>query len=133
MEEEKSKSIEEVPVLNTKEELVLNIKEWIKMDNEIAKLKSEIKERTNKKKTITQSLVNVMKLNAIDCFDINDGALIYKKTTVKKPLNSKTLLSALQKYYTSEPSKAEELTKHLLDNREEKVKETIKRRVDKKD
>jgi hypothetical protein len=133
MEEEKVKSVEEVPILNTKEELVLNIKEWIKMDNEIAKLKSEIKERTNKKKTITQSLVNVMKLNAIDCFDINDGALIYKKTTVKKPLNSKTLLSALQKYYTSEPSKAEELTKHLLDNREEKIKETIKRRVDKKD
>lgn len=122
-----------VPILNTKEELVSNIKEWIKMDNEIAKLKAEIKDRTNKKKTITQSLVNVMKLNAIDCFDINDGALIYKKTTVKKPLNSKTLLSALQKYYTSEPNKAEELTKHLMENREEKVKETIKRRVDKKE
>jgi hypothetical protein len=122
-----------VPILNTKEELVSNIKEWIKMDNEIAKLKAEIKDRTNKKKTITQSLVNVMKLNAIDCFDINDGALIYKKTTVKKPLNSKTLLSALQKYYTSDPTKAEELTKHLMENREEKVKETIKRRVDKKE
>ena len=46
---EAKEEVEPVPILNTKEELVSNIKEWIKMDNEIAKLKSEIKERTNKK------------------------------------------------------------------------------------
>jgi len=30
---------------NTKEQLVNNIKEWIKIDNEITHLKAEIKER----------------------------------------------------------------------------------------
>jgi len=117
--------------METKEELVNSVKEWIKMDNEIAKLKAERKERNVKKKTLTESLMNVMKKNEIECFDINGGALVYKKNTIKKPISGKTLLSALQKYYANDPKIAEDLTKHVLDNREEKVKETIKRKIDK--
>jgi hypothetical protein len=117
--------------METKEQLVNNIKEWIKMDNEISQLKSEIKDRNNKKKLLTENLVSVMKTNEIDCFDINGGALIYKKNKIKKPINGKTLLSALQNYYKTDPNIAEELVKHVMDSREEQIKETIKRKVDK--
>lgn len=117
--------------METKEQLVANIKEWLKMDTEIAKLKSEIKERNTKKKQLTESLVTTMKQNEIDCFDINDGALVYKKNKVKKPLSGKTLLSALQNYYKEDQTVAEELTKHILDSREEQIKETIKRKITK--
>ena len=119
------------PIVNTKEQLVNNIKEWIKMDNEIAQLKAEIKERTNKKKTLTENLVSVMKTNSIDCFDINGGALVYKKNKVKKPLSGKTLLFALQNYYKNDVKIAEEITKHVMDSREEQIKETIRRKIDK--
>ena len=34
--------------METKEQLVNNIKEWIKIDTEISQLKSEIKEKNNK-------------------------------------------------------------------------------------
>lgn len=118
---------------NPKEQLVNNIKEWIKIDNEIAQLKAEIKERTNKKKSLTDNLVTVMKSNSIDCFDINGGALIYKKNKVKKPINGKTLLLALQNYYKNDTKIAEELTKHVMDSREEQIKETIKRKIEKID
>ena len=40
--------------METKEQLVSNIKDWIKMDTEISELKAQIKERTNKKKTLTE-------------------------------------------------------------------------------
>jgi len=40
-------------------------------------------------------------------------------------------LASLQNYYKENPTIAEELTKHVLDNREEQIKETIKRKVDK--
>jgi hypothetical protein len=117
--------------METKEQLITNIKEWIKYDTEISQLKNEIKERTNKKKLLTENLVTVMKGNAIDCFDITGGSLVYKKNKVKKPINGKTLLSALQNYYKDHPQTAEDLTKHILDSREEQVKETIKRKIDK--
>ena len=117
--------------METKEQLVGNIKEWIVLDNEISKLRSQIKDNTNKKKNLTQNLLHVMKNNSIDCFDINGGALIYKKSKTKKPINGKTLLTTLQNYYKDDGQMAEELTKHILENREEQVKEIIKRRIDK--
>ena len=117
--------------METKEQLVNNIKEWIKIDSEIAQLKADIRERNNKKKSITGDLVNVMKTNQIDCFDINGGSLVYKKNVVKKPINGKSLMTILQNYYKNQPQVAEDLTKHILDNREEKVNETIRRKVDK--
>ena len=116
--------------LSTKEQLVNNIRDWVKIDTEISQLRNEIKERNNKKKDMTENLVNVMKSNNIDCFDINDGSLIYKKNIVRKPINSKTLLSSLQKYYKDQ-NVAEDLTKYIMDNREEQTKETIKRKIHK--
>ena len=112
--------------METKEQLVNNIKEWIKIDTEISQFKAEIKDRTNKKKSLTENLVTVMKTNKIDCFDINGGALVYKANKIKKPINGKTLLAALQNYYKTDPKVAEELTKHVMDSREEQIKETIK-------
>ncbi len=117
--------------METKEQLVNNIKEWIKMDTEITELKAQIKDRNNRKKTLTENLVTVMKTNKIDCFDINGGALVYKTNRIKKPINGKTLLAALQNFYKSDPKMAEDLTKHVLDSREEQIKETIKRKIDK--
>ena len=117
--------------METKEQLINNIKEWIKIDSEITELKQQIKEKNNKKKNLTENLVTVMKTNKIDCFDINGGALVYKTNKVKKPINGKTLLTALQNYYKTDPKIAEDLTKHIMDSREEQIKETIKRKIDK--
>ena len=117
--------------METKEELITNIKEWIKIDNEIIKLKQEIKERNAKKKSLTEELVDVMKENNIDCFNINGGAVLYKKNIVKKPINSKMLLTTLQTYYKENFEMSKEITEHILNNREEVTKETIKRKIDK--
>jgi hypothetical protein len=127
---DKNGNINNDETLSTKEQLVNNIRDWVKIDTEISQLRNEIKERNNKKKNMTENLVNVMKSNNIDCFDINDGSLIYKKNIVRKPINSKTLLSSLQKYYKDQ-NMAEDLTKYIMDNREEQTKETIKRKIHK--
>ena len=116
---------------STKEELITNIKEWIKIDNDIAKLKTDIKEKTNRKKSLTENLVVVMKSNAIDCFDINGGALIYKQKKTKKPISAKYLLAELQRYYKDQPDIANDLTKQLLDNRELSIKDEICRKINK--
>ena len=118
-------------VKNTKEELIANIKEWIKIDSDITKLKLEIKEKTNKKKIITESLVKVMKNNAIDCFDINGGSLIYKQRKSKKTISGKFLLEQLEEYYKDQPEIAKEITKKVLDNRVEVIKDEIKRKIEK--
>jgi len=117
--------------MQNKEELVNNIKEWLKIDNDVVKLKKEIRTKNEEKKKITDLLMKIMKTNEIDCFDINGGALVYKKNVIKKPINAKMLLNNLKNYYKDSPDMAEILSKYILENREEQVKETIKRKVNK--
>ena len=117
--------------VETKEELIQNIKEWIKIDNDINKLNKELKELKLKQKLFTKNLVNVMKTNQLECFDINDGRIMYKKNKLKKPINTKMLLQTLKNYYTDNPTIADEVTEYILSNREEVIKETIKRKIDK--
>ena len=135
MENLEDNNIEGKPKINSnisaKDELICNIKEWIKMDNEIAKLKAEVKEKINKKKTFTESLLSVMKNNDIDCFDINGGALVYKQKKTRRTISGKFLLSQLEEYYKDQPEIAKEITKKVLDSRIEVIKDEIKRKIDK--
>jgi len=117
--------------MTTKEELVEHIKEWIQIDNEIKMLQKEIKERRNRKKELSESLLDIMKDNEIDCFDINDGKLLYSQTKVRSSLSKKHLVSCLLQYFDNDKEQALGLSQHILNSREVKVKETIKRKVDK--
>jgi len=117
--------------METKEQLINNVKEWIKIDNDILQMKKTIREKNLQKKKLTEDLIIVMKTNKIDCFDINGGALVYKTTKIKKPINSKNLLNALQNYYKEDIALAEDLAKHIMANREEQIKETVKRKINK--
>lgn len=117
--------------MDTKEELVTRIRDWIAIDNEITKLQKQIKGCREEKKTMTNSLVDVMKDNEIDCFDINDGKLIYSKSKTKKPINKKTLLHALHGYFKNDDKTIQEVSDHILNSREETIKESIRRKKDK--
>lgn len=114
--------------MNTKEELVENIKRWVGYDQEIKKLQKSMKEIREKKKELTKSLIDVMKNHEIDCFDINDGKLLYTKNKVKTPLNKNNLMIALEKYFEKESVNVEEVTNFILDNREIKIKENLKKK-----
>jgi Family of unknown function (DUF5760) len=126
---ELSASASAAPTTTTKkEELIEKVKEWVRLDSELSRLRKMTREITQKKKGLTVSLVDVMKQHTIDCFDIHGGSLVYKKTKVKKPINAKMLLQVLQKYCEGNEQhkgKAEELVGFILENREEAVKETI--------
>ena len=116
-----------------KEELIKNIKGWIHLDEEIKDLQRQIKEKRNEKKQNTETLVKIMRENEIDCFDLdsNGGKLIYTQQKVKQSLSKKYLLSCLTKYYENDTEQAKKMSEFILNGREEKIKENIKRKVKK--
>jgi hypothetical protein len=114
-----------------KDELIQVVKEWIKIDNELTKLKSEVKLRNDKRKKITEKIVNHMRYNTIDGISIQNGSLVYKQRKSKKPITAKYLLTQLENFYSDKPEVAKDVTKHLLDNREQVVKEEIIRKMNK--
>ena len=115
--------------MTTKEELINKIKQWVTNDDSIKELQREIKSYREKKKKLTDELISIMKNNEIDCFDINSGKILFCQNKVKTPLNKKTLLFSLEKYFKNTPSiDSEKLRDFILENREVKLKENLKRK-----
>ena len=119
--------------MTTKEHLVNNIKEWIHYDNEMKKLKKEVKIRKEKQKKLTDDIVKVMKAKEIDCFDLNDGKLIYSQSKTKQTINKQHIMNCLEKYFkeNGDENMITDLTNFILENREIKIKETIRRKIEK--
>ena len=72
--------------------------------------------------------MDIMKTNEIDCFNVKDGKLMYTKSKIKKPINKKSLMTALNDFFKNDSDTAKELSDHILNSREETVKESIKRK-----
>ena len=71
--------------MNTKQILVQNIREWVKLDNEIRALKKEEKARQTEKKQLNENLIEIMKSNEIDCVDIKVGLFDGWHMPIRKP------------------------------------------------
>lgn len=115
--------------METLEQLKQTVREWVRLDNEIRALNTEITSRRNDKKIISKSLIDVMRENKLDQFDLKDGQLMYVKKNKKKPITQAQLLTLLSTYYKEDVSKAEEMHTFLMDNREEVVEEKITRKI----
>jgi hypothetical protein len=115
-----------------KEDLIRIIKEWVKNDNETRTLQKEVTKRKIEKKNITVRLMEIMKQNQIDCFDINDGHILYKKKTVKKSITKSLLMNILSNYYEGNEEKASEVNSYIMDNRPVITTELIVRKINTK-
>lgn len=115
----------------SKDEMIMHIKKWIQFDNDIKQLQDELKAKKESRKQHTQQLVSIMKSNEIDCFDVNNGKLLYSKTKVKAPLNKTQMVQALMSYFNNDEPRVRELEDRLMSARTEKVTETIRRKINK--
>ena len=115
--------------METKQQLVISIREWVRIDNEMRKLKSETSKRKKEQKKLSESLMSVMRKNDIDEFELNDGKLMYCKRSVKKPITQKILLGILANYYEGDIKKAVDVNNYIMENREEVEVEKISRKM----
>jgi hypothetical protein len=117
----------------SKAELIEIIKEWRTLDEEIKAIQKEIKVRRNKKKELSDKLIKVMRTNDIECFDINNGKLLYTKSKLKETINKSYLMKVINNYFEDDENiETEKVADYILENRNTKVKESIRCKLDKK-
>jgi uncharacterized protein (UPF0335 family) len=118
--------------MSNKEQLINAIKSWITIDGKMKQMQSEMKKMREEKKRLTNSLVEVMRDNEIDCFDVKDGKMIYTRRKVKAPINKKTLQKTLEGFFKDKDIDfTDEAVQYILENREENIKETIRLKEEK--
>ena len=113
--------------MNSKDILINNIKEWVKLENEIAQLNKEINVRKKEKKVLSNTLIETMKNYTVKggTSSIQTGQICFNKRKSKKAITKKGLFDILTKYYNGDDTKINELQNFILDNRETITKETI--------
>ena len=115
----------------TKEQVKDYLRQWIRVENEISTLATEIKKRKTIHQQLSASLMDVMRKNEIDCFDITNGKIVYSKTKTRPPLNKAQLKNALITYYKDDKETASSINEFLIASRVEKVREAIKMKIPK--
>jgi hypothetical protein len=114
-----------------KEELKTNVKEYLDLDDQIKALNKAVKERRDRKKKISEEILDNMKKFEIDCMNTKNGKLIYSESKRKENLNKKNLITGLNTFFNDE-DKSKEVSKIVLDSRKEVVKVTLRRTINKK-
>ena len=116
--------------MDAKQELKQYIRSYVQYDRDIKKLQNQVKLMKAHQKQISFNLMEVMRNNEIDCFDINDGQLVYKKNSVKKAIGKKFLIDILNKYFNGDEDRVNELNEYIQSNREKVDKESLQLRGD---
>jgi len=114
-----------------KTKLISSIKEYVSFDRQIKERQNEIKLLKQRQKEVSSNLVEVMRSKEIDCFEINNGRILYKKSKTKKAISNSFLKEILDKYFDGNQEKVDDLGKFIMDNRIEVEKETIMLKPDK--
>ena len=113
------------------EELINYIRKWIKFDEDIKTLQKNVRQLKQEKKQLTDALVDIMRDNEIGEINTSTGKLIYTTRKTKKSISKKYLTSILGKFFEEDAMKAKELSQYILNNREEVVRENIRRKIKK--
>jgi hypothetical protein len=109
------------------QELVQTIKQWLNLEDKISQMSKELRDMRKLKKDLNTTLLGVMKGNEIDCFDCNNGQIMYTRNNVKKTINKNYLHTILGKYFQNDTSdEASKICSYILENRDVEVRENIK-------
>jgi len=116
--------------MENKQALVDIVKNWVTLDNQIRALTKKTKELRAEKKIKNAHMIDVMKANEIDNFDLKDGQIRYKKESHREPLTQKTLITILSKHPNLGTEQAKHLNQFIFDGRKVTEKEVLTRKID---
>jgi hypothetical protein len=105
--------------------------EWVKLDDIIRSKNNELKEIKNDKKQIEDYILGCMDKLDENVIDISDGKLRVNKTKSKSGLNKNYIQETLAEL-TQDPTKATNMTKHIIENRPTTERINLKRTFNRK-
>lgn len=115
--------------MSDKEILIEKVKAWVTLDNQMRTLTRTLTECRKEKKKKNEEMIQIMKANEIDNFDLKDGQIFYKKQTKREGLTQKRLLEILAKHPLLGGEQGQQLNQFIFESRKMTEKEVITRKV----
>jgi hypothetical protein len=105
------------------------VKSWVVNDNQIRALNKKLKQLRTEKKQNNELMIEIMKQNNIDNFDLKDGQIRYKKESKREPLTQKKLIEILGTHPQIGEEQAKHLNQFIYDRRKVTEKDVIVRKI----
>ena len=115
-------------------EHIRKIKQWVEYDNALIQYKHDIKDTSERKKELEESITKYIESQKLDKLVVNitDGCIKFGRRNVTQPLSMKTLRSILQSYAMQHQSiDVDEIIKFVGESLEVKLKTTMTREFSK--
>ena len=107
------------------EELLVAVKSWIAVEEEIKELQRNLKILKNNKKIYTKTLADLMDKKNIDGLNLNnDSKLVYKKQRIVGGITKKILISSLSEFI-KDSDDLDNIISYILSQRNEKYSDKI--------
>ena len=110
-------------------ELPALIRQWMKIQEEMATLNNEIKQRKTQGKALKEVIIRVMETNNVANLSISKGTLVHSVREMPERISNTYLLKHCKEFFSGDEARAQALVAFLEENRSVSVKHDLKLRA----
>jgi hypothetical protein len=102
------------------------IRQWMKMQEEMATLNNELKQRKTQSKALKEIIIRIMETNNVANLSISKGTLVHSVRELAEPISNKYMLKQFKEFFNGDEARARALIEYLEENRSVTVKHDLK-------
>ena len=110
-------------------ELPALIRQWMKIQEEMATLNNEIKQRKTQGKALKEVIIRIMETNNVANLSISKGTLVHSVRETPERICNTYLLKYCKEFFNGDEARARALVEYLEENRSVSVKHDLKLRA----
>jgi hypothetical protein len=109
-------------------ELPALIRQWMRIQEEMATLNNEIKQRKTQGRTLKEIIIRIMETNNVANLSISKGTLIHSVREAPERISNAYLMKHCKEFFNGDEARARALVDFLEENRSTTVKHDLKLR-----
>jgi hypothetical protein len=107
-------------------ELPSLMKSWMKLQEELALLNAEVKQRRTQSKAYRDMILRIMEANKVSELKVIKGSVIHKVKEVKENMSQEYIMKHCKEFFNGDEEKAKSLLAYLEEHRDSKVKHDLR-------
>ena len=113
-------------------DLVQTVHAWVAADDTLKAVQKEVRAARAEKARLTTALRGLMAQHDLDAVDLGTSSLVPTEKRTKAALSKKYLMTCVAELFPDNAPLAKQVTSHILDNRQVRVAEGVRRTAEKK-
>ncbi len=102
------------------------LKRWMTIQDEIATLNAEVKQRRTTSSAIRDMIMRIMETHNLGQLNVSKGAVVRSTREVKESMNQDYIRKHCKEFFGGDETKAEALLQYLNEHRSTKVSSSIR-------